>query len=203
MILLAVLPGPKTKADFIGDKNILKLQYIDEQHKRKLLKELKNSKLISEHTRIVFVPGAKLSNLLIRSKLSAVKCNAQQNLCYVCATHEYPVHCMIKNFVYSLVCGICGEEYVGESGRLFRVRMREHYLSVMQCSSEHAMGAHYAKKHSNIMNKPEFPFKCKLIRRCKDFVDRKLWQSIEIKYRQPAINIQLMGSREHNVDWKI
>ena len=47
---------------------------------------------------------------------------------------------MIKNFVYSLVCGICGEEYVGESGRLFRVRMREHYLSVMHCTSEHAMG---------------------------------------------------------------
>ena len=80
--------------------------------------------------------------------------------------------------------------------------MREHYLSVMHCTSEHAMGAHYAKKHAN-MNRPEFPFKCNLIRRGKDFVDRKLWQSIEIKYRQPAINIQLMGSREHNVDWKI
>ena len=42
-------------SNFLGSRNILKLYYIDEQHKRKLLKELKNSKLITEHTRVIFI----------------------------------------------------------------------------------------------------------------------------------------------------
>ena len=52
---------------FLWSRNILKLYYIDEQRlylKRKLLKELKNNKLITEHTsntRVIFIPGPNLS----------------------------------------------------------------------------------------------------------------------------------------------
>ena len=49
--------------DFIGNKNVLKLQYIDEQHRRKLLKELKKYDIIQEHTKIVFLPGPKVGEL--------------------------------------------------------------------------------------------------------------------------------------------
>ena len=199
--MLEVAKSP-IKRDYMEGKNILKLHYIDEQHKRKLLKELCKYNVINEDTRIIFIPGMKLSNLLIRSKLSPVKCNAHDGLCYPCRSQENPVHCMIKSFVYLLVCTICWDAYVGESGRLFRVRMREHYLSIVKVDSDNAMGAHYVKMHTG-EKVPELPFNCSIIRRCRDFVDRKLWQSIEIKFRQPAINIQLMGSREHNLDWKI
>ena len=109
---------------------------------------------------------------------------------------------MVKNYVYLLTCSICREQYVGESGRLFRVRMREHFLSVANKASDHAMGAHFAKCHSG-ENIDTLPFECELIRKCKDFVDRKLWQSIEVKERRPAINKQLMACREFNTSWKL
>ena len=111
---------------------------------------------------------------------------------------------MDTNFVYLLICALCLDEYTGESGRLFRSRMREHYLSVIHGKSDNAMGAHYLQCHSDrLSDLPELPFTCRLIRKCKDFVDRKLWQSIDIKHRQPAINKQLGETREHNLDWKI
>ena len=195
-------PDEVLPRDFIGNKNVLKLQYIDEQHRRKLLKELKKYDIIQEHTKIVFMPGPKVGELLIKSKLNPIKCNARDQLCYVCLSQENPTNCMLKNYVYLLTCSICKEQYVGESGRLFRKRMREHFLSVANKTSEHAMGAHFAKYHSgeNINN---LPFECELLRKCKDFVDRKLWQSIEVKERKPAINKQLMACREYNTSWKL
>ena len=80
--------------------------------------------------------------------------------------------------------------------------MREHFLSIINFDSSSAMGAHYLEKHAD-HEIPDLPFKCSVIRKCTDYVDRKLWQSIEIKKRQPAINVQLMGSREYNLDWKL
>ena len=38
-----------------GNRPAIVENYIDEQNKRKLLKELKNSKLITEHTRVIFI----------------------------------------------------------------------------------------------------------------------------------------------------
>ena len=132
---------------FLGSRNILKLYYIDEQHKRKLLKELKNNKLITEHTRVIFIPGPKLTNLLVRSKLNPQKCNKHLGKCYVCLSQENPTHCMVKDFVYSLERCLCGAEYVGESGRRFNTRMWEHFRSVIKCNTDGAMGAHYKKHH--------------------------------------------------------
>ena len=80
--------------------------------------------------------------------------------------------------------------------------MREHFLAVANKTSEHAMGAHFAKYHSE-ENIDNLPFECELLRKCKDFVDRKLWQSIEVKERKPAINKQLMACREYNTSWKL
>ena len=180
-----VLPG-----DFIGNKNVLKLQYIDEQHRRKLLKELKKYDIIQEHTKIVFLPGPKVGELLIKSKLNPIKCNARDQLCYGCLSQDNPTHCMVKNYVYLLTCSICKEQYVGESGRLFRKRMREHFLSVANKTSEHAMGAHFAKYHSE-ENIDNLPFECELLRKCKDFVDRKLNQGNQLKSKKvslPLIN---------------
>ena len=192
----------RPRVDYIGDKNVLKLQYVDEQHRRKLVKDLKKFNIIREHTKIVFIPGPKDRELLINSKLNPIKCNARDQLCYVCLSQENPTHCMVKNHVYLLTCSLYKEQYVGESGRLFRVRMQEHFLSVANKASDHAMGAHFAKYHSGEII-DSLPFECELIRNCKDFVDRKLWQSIEIKHRRPAIYKQLMASREFNTSWKL
>ena len=81
--------------------------------------------------------------------------------------------------------------------------LKEKLLDLVQASlSTRICIAPHVKCHVN-EEIPDLPFQCNLIRKCKDFVDRQLWQSIEIKYRQPRINIQLMGTSEHNLDWGI
>ena len=186
--------------DFIKDRCILKVQYIDEIHKRKLLNRLKQCKFDFSNTRIVFVSGPKLKDLLIHSKLVPSKCNAQQTLCYVCKLNGNSDSCMKKNVVYLLECSICNKAYIGETGRLFRVRMREHFRSVTECNGDNAMGSHYLDEH-RIEHIPDFPFKCKILKRCRDYVDRRLWQSIEIKHRQPYINFQLMRTENYDKPW--
>ena len=74
--------------------------------------------------------------------------------------------------------------------------------TLIHSTSENAMGAHFAKYHSE-ENIDNLPFECELLRKCKDFVDRKLWQSIEVKEGKPAINKQLMACREYNTSWKL
>ena len=55
---------------------------------------------------------------------------------------------------------------------------------------EFAMGKHYQEDHSDIPP-PNVPFLFTIRKRCRDYVDRQLWQSVLIKRENPAINTQL------------
>ena len=74
------------------------------------------------------------------------------------------------------------------------------FFSVTNYDSSEAMGAHCFKNNFDQIIS-EFQFKCFVVRKmkCNDFVDRNIWKSAEIKYRQQAINLQLMGNRKHNL----
>ncbi len=62
-----------------------------------------------------------------------------------------------------------------------------------------AMGKHYIEEHPN-MPRPKVSCDFNLRQRCKNYVDRQLWQSILIKRETPAINTQLVGMSEEG-DW--
>ncbi len=62
-----------------------------------------------------------------------------------------------------------------------------------------AMGKHYIEEHP-YMPRPNIPYKFNLRQRCKDFVDRQLWQSVLIKRENPAINTQLAETSEEG-EW--
>ena len=77
----------ETKDGYIGNKNGLKLSYIDEQHRGKLLEVLKGYNIIEEQTKIVFTPGPKVGDLLITSKLNPL--NAMSMIIFVmCVFHK-------------------------------------------------------------------------------------------------------------------
>ena len=101
---------------------------------------------------------------------------------------------MTKNICYELCCNTCGDKYIGETGRFKRNRVWEHYQSVQHTNSNTAMGKHYGEKHGDI-SIPEQPFKVTIKRRCKDYVERQIWQSVLIKRENPVLNTQLAETR--------
>ena len=191
------------KNNFLDGHVVLKLDYINEQHKRKVCKSVKSSNI--PNIKVLFTPGKKLGDTLMQTKLNPIPCIAQPGKCYVCNTSDHSANpCMAKNYVYLLACSICKSIYIGESQRLFFIRMREHFNSIINNNGSHAMGAHFIKNHPNV-NIPDIPFTCKIIKNCKDYVDRKIWESVKIKYHQPKINKQLMDTTEkqYNLPWRV
>ena len=72
-----------------------------------------------------------------------------------------------------------------------RLRKWEHFRSAMKGNGSTAMGSHYRDKHNGEEIPEEGPFQAKILRKCKDFVDRMIWQSIYIRENNPKINVQL------------
>ena len=182
------------KADKIKEmKNVLCLPYVGEQNKRKVMKILRKAGIL-KHTRVCFKPDKKLKEIVSRSALRPTPCNKKNdNTCYSCDDT-----CMNKNIVYLLTCSICGEKYTGETGRCKRSRCWEHYKSAREMSSDTAMGNHYRLHHSE-EDFPLEPFEFKILKVCRDFADRMLWQSMFIKELSPKINTQLSQDTD---SWK-
>lgn len=147
--------------------------------------------LLLETTRVVFTPGRKLKDVLTKSSLHPTKCNKMNDTkCYQCDKQ-----CMSKNICYQLMCSICQQHYLGETGRFKRNRIWEHYRSVINKDDKTAMGRHYKTHHATAVI-GEQPFEVEVVKKCKDFVERQIAQSVFIKTRRPAINIQLAENNE-------
>ena len=98
---------------------------------------------------------------------------------------------MSKSVCYELECTICRDNYDGETGRINRLRKWEHFKFAINFNGSTAMGGHYRDKHKGDDIPEEGPFKAKILRKCRDYIDRMIWQSIYIRENSPKINVQL------------
>ena len=141
--------------------------------------------------RVIFKPGTTLKQKLVATKLLPTKCNKQSiDTCNICQQQEHGGEshiCMKKNVVYDLECTLCKQHYNGETCRHLRDRAREHNRDVQ--NRKGAMGNHYKIDH-NTQQTPALPFTTKILKSCKDWVDRKICEAVEIKHRMPEIIIQ-------------
>ena len=164
----------------------LSLPYVNEYHKRKVYQILRQNDLLDK-TKVSFYPDKKLGEILTRSALHPTPCNKQSaSKCYDCGDL-----CMQKNIAYKLTCNICNAKYCGETGRFKRNRCWEHLKSVRNKNNKTAMGKHYLMSHPEIKEIPIEPFKFEVLKVCKDYADRMIWQSLYIKQLLPKINTQL------------
>ena len=171
------------------------LPYISEANCRQVYYILRKNNLF-ENTKVTFKPSNKLKDILTSTKLKHTKCNAHTGKCYLCKG----IDCMRKNFCYQLTCTLCSQTYVGESGRFYRNRMWEHFKSVSSGNRDTAMGGHYQDSHAGDET-PDVPFEHKVLRSCRDYPDRLLWQSVYIKHLSPVINTQHSIDRDQNGGW--
>ena len=56
------------------------------------------------------------------------------------------IDCETKNVLYRIQCQKCGKEYIGETGRNVKVRIKEHLDYVKNKNVKQPTGAHFNKK---------------------------------------------------------
>ena len=89
--------------------------------------------------------------------------------------------------VYSLTCNICGQEYVGESCRKLRERVKEHHGQARNRKRGTPWGDHF-EQHPEVVIEKKPVFVAKVISTSGTETARKFREAIEIRDRKPRIN---------------
>ena len=126
----------------------LKLPYLSEYVSSQIVKLTKKHQLPAN---IIFSPGTKLKDIFCASQ-PYDKTVCMNNNCAICDNLEGG-NCMVKAPVYQIMCLLCMQHYVGESGRSAHDRLSEHlrYAKHPNCNSfsEEAFAVHYKEQHPN------------------------------------------------------
>ena len=102
--------------------------------------------------------------------------------CRVCP-HGRDGDCMISGTVY-LICKICGDEYIGETGRPLSVRIKEHLDGKTKNKSNTPLGTHRAQKHNGV----DFEINVTILAQEPKISARKILEAFWIKSKNPKMN---------------
>ena len=86
--------------------------------------------------------------------------------------------------MYEISCCVCGDKYIGETGRPLHIRIKEHLVAKSKSISTNALGKHRETLHGGT----DFDIKVVLLAQQMDITARKTLEAFFIKYSQPALN---------------
>ena len=169
----------------------LTLPYIDEPLLQKVRHIVRKSKL---RVRIAWNNSNKLKSAFVRSSICKPNCPGGRK-CNLCMS-DFNGDCTQKNIVYEIRCGICKQKgrdvtYIGESMRPVRLRYNEHRRDAINKTANTPFGDHFGKEHiQDQLHTNQNILDLKVLYRALDHPDRKIAESIYIRRRAPALNIQ-------------
>ncbi len=177
-----ITPQWKPKRQWNNTAPIIRLPFINEKLKRAAERAIKQSPF---DINIVWVSGPSLLSKISRSAIQPLVCTKANCITKLSSDRNI---CFAKNIVYQISCGLCHEVYIGETGRFLHQRVTEHTANVGTASeaSEQPLRKHWYENHRGL----QFRGEVKILRRCRDAADRKLWESAFITDMKPNINTQ-------------
>lgn len=108
--------------------------------------------------------------------------------CKICGEAGRP--CSTKDVVYRATCNLCGDTYVGETGRALRSRVAEHIAAVRTGATEvSALAAHHRQSHHSVPGDLSFS----VLRRGEGFVTRKCYEALRVKEDYPVLSRHCLG----------
>ncbi len=168
----------KTFKDNFKETSILRIPFINEQHKRKIKEIIEENNLLITP---IFTSGQQLSQKLVKTTFSQRYCNLKK--CIVNSNS-----CYAKNIIYEATCTTCNEIYIGETKRFLHLRAREHLSNIRNNNIQaSALALHYHVVHPNT-SIPDIPFTIKVLEKAHDTADRKIREAIWIRKKRPTIN---------------
>eukprot|EP00117_Sycon_ciliatum_P000499 scpid104699/ scgid6535/ len=112
-------------------------------------------------------------------------------VCRACDTGMSDRECVAKHVVYSMMCTLCQELYVGETERPVRERFQEHYREARTMVEKAPWGNHYKTHHreSHTSSSQFQPFhQAKILGREPSLPSRKYLEATEIRNRRPKVS---------------
>ena len=113
-------------------------------------------------------------------------------MCRACDAGMRNGECLSKNVVYCMSCALCGELYVGETGRPVRERFQEHFRDARTRAVKTPWGHHYKTEHQGVVTSISAfkPFhQAKIVGRESSLPSCKYLEATEIRLRQPQVNL--------------
>ena len=166
-----------------NNKNIVKLPFISDKFTKELNAFISSKKLPFT---IVYTRATTLRELFVSTRpLDRVICTRKD--CKVCNRLD-KYSCIVTGVVYKLVCKLCGEIYVGETGRTAYDRLSEHmnYTEnpTRKSYKEQTLAQHMVTRHPDL--KPDLEFEILFIER--NTLLRKIKEAYCIRTLGPTLN---------------
>ncbi|KAL6735855.1 hypothetical protein Aduo_006261 [Ancylostoma duodenale] len=161
---------------------VIVMPYVNEYLANRINCAVKKSKIPAQ---LVFRPPRSLRDLLTSSRQYENTCARKH--CNICVEKQI---CGLKNTVYEVKCTACLETYVEETSRPLFERIDEHRRALVHPPSypRNAFSRHRTLRHT--MESPPKLEVVVLHRNIRDPVERKKREALEIRRRNPAINIK-------------
>ncbi|XGW07168.1 hypothetical protein V3C99_017015 [Haemonchus contortus] len=118
---------------------------------------------------------------LIRNRLYDRACST--NNCVICPFGK-DGDCTQRGTVYQLQCSACDGIYIGETGRMLGIRVKEHLAGKRRGSLFTPLGKHRQEVHEG----NDFDIKCKILAYENEIGARKILEALHIRERNPELN---------------
>ena len=159
------------------------LPFIDDQLARKVHAVVRGSG--ERDLGLSWKNGNTLKHHLVKSALKPPPCPGGAR-CHACAA-GLRGRCHTSGVVYRLTCTLCQKTYIGETGRMVRLRLNEHLRDANNRRQDSPWGDHFREEHPQCQLKPAL-IAAEILEVCRDERDRKIAESLCIKRFRPALN---------------
>lgn len=129
-----------------------------------------------------------IKRLLVRSALKPPPCPGGAR-CHACAA-GLQGRCHTSGVVYQLTCALCSRSYIGETGRMVRLRYNEHLRDAKNKRRDSPWGEHFWNEHQNSQPNSQ-SITAKILQVCTSERDRKIAESLHIRQQHPALNTNI------------
>ena len=168
-------------------KHLIKLPFISDKFSTDVDQYIRKYKLPFT---IIYTGAKTLRNIFCSTRpLDKLYC-CREN-CTICDRLDGNACCATSGVVYRIHCVLCGQDYVGETGRTVYERLIEHwrYASNPAATSykEKTMARHYLVEHPGL--EPDFKFE--VVCREANTLKRKIQEAYCILHTQPSLNEKL------------
>ena len=175
--------------------SIIKLPFVNDRLARDVRRTVRS---FSKDVRVVFQSGRSLRDMLVSSSLSRPECpkevykkrrgRGRPVECRACDAGMESGQCLSQDVIYSMLCALCAEEYVGETERTARKRFEEHCREAKAQALETPWGEHYAEHHPQQAITSTPITNASILAKQSSLVNRRIREAMFIRDKRPSVN---------------